>query len=166
MLGYDLFSPNVWRDYGIKRFKADIKVAVYNAGIQGKQTVFLVEDFQIMSEGFVEILNSLISSGEAPGLYCQEELESLLISVKERCREEGKGQSPYNFFVNQVKKFLHVVLCMDSQHPKFLLRCESNPALYSLCTILYFGEWGEDSLKQIPILMNDLTDLFHNGERS
>ena len=37
-----------------------------------------VEDHQILTSEFLELLNSLISAGEVPGLYSPEELEPLL----------------------------------------------------------------------------------------
>jgi hypothetical protein len=38
----------------------------------------------------LETLNSLLSAGEAPGLYTTEELEPLLAPLRERMLEEGK----------------------------------------------------------------------------
>jgi len=37
-----------------------------------------IEDHQLMKDEFLELLNSLISAGEIPGLYTPEELEPIL----------------------------------------------------------------------------------------
>jgi hypothetical protein len=42
---------------------------------------------------------------------------------------------PYEFFVSRVVANLHVVVSMDPTHPRFSVRCESNPALYNKCTV-------------------------------
>ncbi len=159
MLGYEIFTPQVSRGYNAKQFGADIKAVIQNAGIKGEHTVLIVEDFQVTEEAILEIINSLISAGEVPGLYTHEELEPLLGSLRERAREEGTARTPYDFFVAQVRKYLHVVLLMDPDHPKFLYRCESNPALYALCTVLWIGEWRHQSMRQIPMLMDGIRDL-------
>ena len=47
---------------------------------------------------------------------------------------------------------------MDDQNPNFLRRCESNPALYNKCTILWMGEWRDSSMHTLPGLL--LPDYF------
>ena len=128
MLGYEMHTPAVSRDYGSKQFCVDIKQVMQTAGIKGEHVILLVEDFQIIEESILEIVNSLISSGEVPGLYTHEELEPLLAPLRERMREEGGFRTPYEYFVARVKKFLHIVLCMDPGHSQVLL--------HSLCIIV------------------------------
>ena len=125
----------------------------------------MIEDFQICKESILEIINSLLSSGEVPGMYTHEELEPLLSSLRKLMQEEGTLGTPYEFFVSRVKKYLHVVLCMDPGHPQFLYRCESNPALYAQCTVMWIGEWRTVSLKEIPLLLDGIRDfLFSDAE--
>jgi dynein heavy chain 2 len=159
MLGYEVYSPTPAREYGPKQFCADVKVVMAAAGVRGEHVVLFVEDFQIVSENILELINSLLSSGEVSGLYSSDELEPLLGPLKERFREEGSFRTPYEFFVSRVRKYLHVALCMDPTHPSFLYRCESNPALYTQCSILWLGEWRTASLRTIPALMEGVKDL-------
>ena len=121
--------------------------------------VVLIEDFQICKESILEVINSLLSSGEVPGMYTHEELEPLLSSLRKLMQEEGILGTPYEFFVSRVKKYLHVVLCMDPGHPLFLYRCESNPALYAQCTVMWIGEWRTVSLREIPLLLDGIRDF-------
>lgn len=160
MLGYEFYTPAISRDYGPKNFAVDLKVAMQVAGIKGDQIVFLIEDFQVTCEAILEIVNSVLSSGEVPGLYTHEELEPMLASIRELAREEGSSfRTPYEFFVSRVKKNLHISLCMDPGHPQFLYRCESNPALYSQCTVLWINEWRSNTLRLIPTLLDGINDL-------
>ena len=83
-----------------------------------------------------ESVNSLLASGEVPGLYTHEELEPLLAPLKEIMGESGFNyRTPYELFVARVVANLHVVVSMDPTHPMFGVRCESNPALYNKCTV-------------------------------
>lgn len=159
MLGYEMFSPKPSRDYGPKQFCADIKTVLTAAGVRGEHVVLYVEDFQVTSENILELINSLLSSGEVPGLFTNEELEPLLMPLKERFREEGGYRTLYDFFVARVRKFLHIALSMDPTHPQFLYRCESNPALYIQCNIIWMGEYRTQSLRAIPLLMEGVKDL-------
>lgn len=47
-------------------------------GVMAEKTVLYIEDHQLLSGEFLTMLNSLLSSGEVPGLYSPEELEPLL----------------------------------------------------------------------------------------
>jgi dynein heavy chain 2 len=160
MLGYRFFTPAITRDYGSKQFAADVKIVLDIAGLKGENIVFFIEDFQITKESILETINSLISSGEAPGLYTHEELEPLMAGLRKAMEEEDHdARTPYEFFINRIRKHLHIVLCMDPNHPSFLYRCESNPALYGLCTVMWIGEWRNSSLKEIPLLMDGIKDI-------
>jgi dynein heavy chain 2 len=117
------------------------------------------EDLLISRLAFLETLNSLLSSGEATGVFTNEEIEPLLTPIREMMREEGGYRTPYDFFVSRVKKYLHIILCMDPGHHAFLYRCESNPALYSKCAVIWMGEWRTSTLKVIPTLMEGVKEL-------
>ena len=64
-----------------------------------------------------------------------EQLQTLLAPLKEEMGDKGfKHRSLFDFFVARVQRYLHVALCMDPANEGFLLRCESNPALYMRCS--------------------------------
>jgi dynein heavy chain 2 len=159
MLGYRFYTPSITRNYGSKQFNIDVKTVLEIAGVQGEHVVLLVEDFQITKESILETLNSLISSGEAPGLYTHEELEPLMGQLRKIMDDDEGARTPYEFFVQRIRKFLHIVLCMDPSHPRFLYRCESNPAIYAQCTVLWIGEWTSQALKEIPLLIDGVRDI-------
>jgi dynein heavy chain 2 len=86
MLNYELFSPKITREYGIKEFRRDLKQILQTAGVDGTNTVLLLEDYQIITPHFLELINSLLSSGEIPGLYTHEEIEPLLSPLADQMR--------------------------------------------------------------------------------
>jgi dynein heavy chain 2 len=146
MLNAEFFSPNINRDYAMKEFKRDIKKALEMAGVQGNKTVFYVEDHQILRDEFLTYINSLISSGEIPGLYTPEELEPVLNQLKDEMASQYEARTLFEFFVLRVKKNLSVVLSLDNQHPKFQQHCSQNPALFTRCTILWSDGWSKESM--------------------
>lgn len=68
------------------------------AGIEGEQVVLLLEDHQIVEPQFLEMINSLLSSGEVPGLYTPEELEPILSPLRDMASEVGFRGTLINFF--------------------------------------------------------------------
>jgi dynein heavy chain 2 len=113
MLGMPLFTANVTRDYSVKNFCVDLKVVLAKAGVEGDPCLMYLEDYQLDSQ-VLETINSLLSSGEVPGLYTHEELEPMLAPLKEIMMEEDVDfRTPYDFFVSRVQKNLHVLLAMD-----------------------------------------------------
>jgi dynein heavy chain 2 len=60
------------------------------AGVDGNQVVLLLEDFQFIDSTYLELVNSLLSAGEVPGLYTPEELEPLLNPLRDRASEAEK----------------------------------------------------------------------------
>ncbi|KEG15451.1 dynein heavy chain [Trypanosoma grayi] len=156
-LRMEVVTLSITRDYGMKHFNAELKSVMSKAGVEGQHVVLLLEDHHLSSNPlFLEIINSLLSSGEVPGLFTHEELEALLGPLKEE--SVGEGMSPYEYFVDRIARMLHVCVVMDPTSPKYELQCRSNPALYTRCNVYWMGTWHSDSLKLIPRLM--MRDVF------
>lgn len=47
------------------------------AGISNKETTFILADTQVPDESFFEDINNILSSGEIPNLYKNEEIEEV-----------------------------------------------------------------------------------------
>jgi dynein heavy chain 2 len=71
------------------------------AGIEGKQVVLLLEDHQFVDQQFLELVNSLLSAGEVPGLYNHEELEPLLAPIKDQASEAGFRGTLVQYFASR-----------------------------------------------------------------
>lgn len=63
--------------------------ALQLTGIENEPAVLLLEDHQFVESTFLELINSLLSAGEVPGLYTPEELEPLLLPLRDGASEEG-----------------------------------------------------------------------------
>ena len=149
MLRLQLFSPMMTKDYSVRDFKKDLKAALENAAVLGKPTLLFVEDHNITKKEFLEMLNSLLSSGEIPGLYRQEEIDSLFGSNADDVRRENYGKSLYECFVARTQANLRIVLNFDCTHPDFGSNTASNPALFSRCNIIWLENWCKESYQAI-----------------
>ena len=70
-------------------------------GIEGEHVVLLLEDHHFVETQFLELVNSLLSAGEVPGLYTPEELEPLLAPLRDMASEENFRGTVAQFFANR-----------------------------------------------------------------
>jgi dynein heavy chain len=61
-----------------KMFREDVKLMLFEAGIHGRKTAFVMTDNQIVSESFLEDLNNMLNTGEIPNLMLPEDKEMIL----------------------------------------------------------------------------------------
>ncbi|XP_023209641.1 cytoplasmic dynein 2 heavy chain 1-like, partial [Centruroides sculpturatus] len=143
-------------------------ILMQSSAIENQQTVLLIEDYQLLKSEFLEMINSLLASGEIPGLYNSEEFESLMNPLRNQASEEGWRGSLLDYFSFKVKKNLHIVLVMDFTSSDFHLHCEGNPSLYKCCSVQWMDEWCEESMKKnhyFPVLHGFLVVPVLEGHR-
>lgn len=151
MLRMEFFSPNITQTYDGKSFRADLKEVLKQTGVEGKQVMLFLEDHQLVVESILEDTNSLLAAGEVPGVFQTAELDQLLAPLKEEFANDNEGfKTVTQLFVHRVQQNLRVCLSMDPSHPQFGVRCESNPALYTKCTVLWMGRWSSAGMASIP----------------
>lgn len=163
ILNMEFFSPNINREYAMKEFKRDLKVVLQTTGINAEKVCLFIEDHQLIQTEFLEMLNSLISAGEIPGLYTPEELEPLLQQLSEEMRNQYTYRTPFEFFVSRIKKNLSVVISLDNTHPDFTKQCAQNPSLFNKCVIIWNDGWSKESLKQVSrAMLSDVSEILEN----
>ncbi|XP_042221258.1 cytoplasmic dynein 2 heavy chain 1-like isoform X2 [Homarus americanus] len=162
--GIRVVSPAMSLGYNTKNFKNDLKQVMQSAGVEGEQVLLLLEDHHLVSSAFLEIINSLLMAGEVPGLYTPEELDPLLMPLRDQAAHENFRGSQYAYFASRVLRNLHIALIMDSSNQEFSAQCESNPALYKQCSVLWMEGWAQKTMIQIPdMLLSDNEKDKRNG---
>lgn len=104
------------RGYNNNDFREDIKKLFMVAGVERKPVVFLFTDSQIVNEGFVEDINSILNAGDVPNLFAPDEKDQIVGDVREYVASIGKPlskDSVYRVFISCVQANLHVVLSMS-----------------------------------------------------
>jgi dynein heavy chain 2 len=85
----------------------------------------------------LELLNSLLMSGEVPGLIGPEEIDRIVENPEELKREAIGNASLYDCFCERIKKNLRVVFSLDYQRQSFALYCAANPGLLRNTTVIW-----------------------------
>ena len=71
-----MFTIDAGKNYRIIEFREDVKkLFIAAGGADARSTCFLVTDNQLQDEAFLEDINSLLSSGEIPGLFGTDDLQ-------------------------------------------------------------------------------------------
>ena len=151
-LRMELVTLKMTRGYDLKALRADLKALMLRAGVEGEAVVLLAEDHNLAEDAaFLECFNSLLSGGELPGLFSADELDTLLAPLREPYSTHGFGfTSLYDFFVARVRANLRVVLLLDPSNEGYAARCESNPALFTRCTLLWAEGWSARGMEMVP----------------
>ncbi|CAH8543326.1 unnamed protein product [Schistosoma rodhaini] len=158
----NVFRLHTGRDYQMRQFITDMKTVCQVAGIENQPTLLIIEDYQLKSEYFLEIINSLLACGEASGLISADELETLMSSVasksgvnfKEQAAEAGHRGPLTAFFAERIHKNLHFAIILDiDDYELFSNWLQSNPSFYKYCSVQWMDCWSKFSLLQIPKLL-------------
>lgn len=122
----NFFQISLTKTYNLNNMKDDIKELYRLAGPMGQQVTFILTDAEIKSETFLEAINSMLATGEIPGLIPKDEKDVVSLECKNVWIKEAgaKGQEPsilvlWTFFLNRVKDCLHTVLAFSPVGNKF-----------------------------------------------
>jgi len=158
----EMFTPAMGRGYDLKSFRNDLKRLMQETGVENKRMLLMLEDHQVEDKAFLEIVNSLLASGEVPGLYTNLELDSMLAPLREEFAKDGNAKTLFDFFTSRVKRNLSIVLSLDPSNEEFAFRCESNPAFFTRCTIQWMESWSQEGMQEVPNML--LQEVFNMSD--
>lgn len=110
------YQIEVTQKYKTAEFREDLKMLYSLVGVENKSQVFIFNDTQVAEENFLEILNNMLSVGEVPNLYKQEEFEEIKNALEEvaiKAKIILTTEALFDFFMERAKSNLHIVLCMS-----------------------------------------------------
>ncbi|KAL7543927.1 hypothetical protein ACHAXR_013293, partial [Thalassiosira sp. AJA248-18] len=148
------FQITLTKQYNRSALMDDIRILYKNAGHKRKPTTFLFTESEIKDEVFLETINSILSTGEVPGLFAKDEMMAMtsdlrLDFLRERPGKEETSDNLKQYFTDCVRDNLHIILCMSPMNPKFPIRARKFPGLVSSPTIDWFLAWPEEALVSV-----------------
>ncbi|KAG5894356.1 hypothetical protein JTB14_031917 [Gonioctena quinquepunctata] len=149
---YESYQISVTKHYRVHEFKEDLKILYNQTGGDAKATAFIFNDTQVTDEGFLEIINNMLSSGEVANLYKPDEFEDVKNKLASAATAVGVGhtnEALYEFLISRVRVHLHIVLCMSPIGKAFRDRLRQYPALVNCSTIDWFKEWPKEALLEV-----------------
>jgi len=123
------------------------------AGVKpGEPLVFLLTDSQVVEERFLVFVNDLLSSGVIPDLFSPDEFDSIFSALRLEAKAAGVSESRpemMKFFIERVRRNLHVVLCFSPVGTTLRVRARKFPALINCTCIDWFHAWPTDALVSV-----------------
>ena len=161
----EFFSPKMTVAYDERSFRVDLKKVLFDVGVENKEILLYLEDHQLVTPAILETVNSLLSSGEVPGLFTNPELEQMFGPLKEQMMTAGSMFSPFEFFTMRVKAGLHIALSMDPSDHEWAIRTESNPALFTRCSVHWMDSWSDVGIRAVPRMrLKEVFDTSKNDD--
>uniref|UniRef100_A0A7N6FAT7 Dynein heavy chain 9, axonemal n=1 Tax=Anabas testudineus TaxID=64144 RepID=A0A7N6FAT7_ANATE len=148
----EVFQITLKKGYGIADLKVDLASLYIKAGVKNIGTVFLMTDAQVADEKFLVLVNDLLASGEIPDLFPDDEVESIIGSVRPEVRSSGlmdTRENCWKFFIDRVRRQLKVALCFSPVGSKLRVRSRKFPAVVNCTAIDWFHEWPQEALESV-----------------
>ncbi|KAF5833108.1 hypothetical protein DUNSADRAFT_10689 [Dunaliella salina] len=160
---FEVFQIEISKTYGMFEWHEDIKKVLKMAGEANQKVVFLFADTQIVQEGFVEDISNLLNTYEVPNLMQNSDLSTIFENIRPRAKQagmDGSKEALYNFFVQEVRRNMHIVLSFSPVSSSFRERLRKFPSLVNCTTIDWFTRWPDDALHTVAA-----TFLSHLGSK-
>jgi dynein heavy chain 1 len=106
-------------------------------------------------------MNALLASGEVPGLFEGDNLQTLINQFKETdssSRGSMTSEEIYLAFTKNVQRNLHIVFTMNPNNDEFKNRTASSPAIFNRCVIDWFGDWPDSALYEVARHLLKITE--------
>lgn len=97
---YKLFTISLTRGYKEKEFRDDLKL-LFGFLCQGP-VLFLFTDAHVLYEGFLELVNNLLTIGIVPALFDEEEKKGMTDKLRNEAKQLGiqdTKEDMWNFFL-------------------------------------------------------------------
>jgi len=114
--------------------------------------VFLFTDQHVVEEGFLELINNMLTSGMVPALFADDEKENLISSVRDEAAKAGlppTREALWQFFVSKCSNNLHVVMAMTPVGDLLSRRCRSFPGMVNNANIDWLFPWPDEALLDV-----------------
>ncbi|KAG8146106.1 hypothetical protein E2320_012501 [Naja naja] len=113
-----------------KQFTGRPQDSLHETRIENKVIVFLFTDAHVAEEGFLELINNMLTSGIVPALFADDERDNILSQITQEAMKTGIApakESVWQYFVNKSANNLHIVLGMSPVGETLRTRCRNFP---------------------------------------
>uniref|UniRef100_A0A1A9VM43 AAA+ ATPase domain-containing protein n=1 Tax=Glossina austeni TaxID=7395 RepID=A0A1A9VM43_GLOAU len=163
-----IFQVQIKRGFCSQDMKDEMAALYMKVGLKNIATVFLISDTQIPDESILIYINDFLASGEIPDLFSDDQLESIMNTIRGEVKQSGIldiKENCWRYFVMKVRRLLKVVLCFSPVGHSFRRRARKFPAIIKHTSIDWFHEWPDSALESVSQkFLNEVSEniLPHN----
>jgi len=145
------FQIVLTKSYNLAALDEDIRGLYRSAGHKKQQTTFLFTDSEIKDEMFLEKINTVLMTGNIPGLFAKDEMLGIIGDLQPEFAKlfpdlPETQANIWNYFLGNVRDNLHIVLCFSPMNKLYPIRAQKFPGLFNCPTIDFFLPWPQDAL--------------------
>ncbi|KAJ3023806.1 hypothetical protein HKX48_000940 [Thoreauomyces humboldtii] len=158
----EVFQITLKKGYSVTDLKADLAVLYQKTGIKKLQIMFLLTDSQVADEKFLVLINDMLASGNIPGLFPDDEVDTIIGAMRNEAKAQGLVDTRevcWDLFIRLVRRNLKVVLCFSPVGNTLRSRCRKFPAIVNCTMIDWFHEWPEEALQSVATRFIATSDL-------
>ena len=148
--------------YGLADLKVDLQKMYIKSGQKDEGVMFLFTEGQITNERFLVFINDLLSSGEIADLFPAEDVDTIVGALRSAVKAEGlvdNKENSWKFFLDRVRKNLHMSLCFSPVGDDFRNRSKKFPALINNTVIDWFHPWPQEALLSVADKFLEETEM-------
>ncbi|XP_076762246.1 dynein axonemal heavy chain 7 [Xylocopa sonorina] len=151
----ELFEPSVHSYCSFDIWRRDLKTVLQKCGGLRQDFILFLKAKQ-MKINFLHDISCLLATGDIPDLF----------SIKERCtiiemvrldaqdgnkNEEISNHAVMNYFLEQCRNKLHIIICFSSTNEAIRLYLHKYPELVKYCAINWHEIWPTEILTQVGL---------------
>ncbi|CAM39593.2 putative dynein heavy chain [Leishmania braziliensis MHOM/BR/75/M2904] len=148
----EVFTIELTKSFGVKEWHESLAKLLLECGRDEKKRTFLFSDTQLVHPTFLEDVAGLLTSGDVPNLFEDEDIELINDKFRGVCLSENLPTtkvSIYARFVKETRANLHLALAFSPIGESFRSRLRMFPSLIACCTIDWFAEWPSEALLSV-----------------
>lgn len=144
-----VFQITLSRGYNETSFREDLKILYEKLGIENKKMVFMFTDQHVIEEGFLELVNNMLTSGMVPALYSDDERDQIIMNLSDEASKVvgvPTKEAVWQYFVSKCSNNLHVVMAMSPVGDALSKRCRNFPGIVNNASIDWLFPWPKEAL--------------------
>ncbi|XP_011694340.1 PREDICTED: dynein heavy chain 10, axonemal [Wasmannia auropunctata] len=146
---YQLFQIILSRGYNEAFFREDMKNLYNMVGLENKKVVFMFTSAHIKHEGFLELVNSMLTAGLVTALFNDDEKDMIISSCRDAAIKAGfdaSKKSVWSYFAKTCTANLRIALAMSPSGDALRMRCRNYPGLINNTTVDWMFPWPQQAM--------------------
>lgn len=167
---YEMFQIDISKYYNWDQWKQDLIKIFGRVGADCKDGVLMLTESHLKLSFILEDLNNILNTADVPNLFQEEDFFPYIDKVRTNAKragfvelaETGTNVQAYDFFIETVKKHLHIVLIMSPVGDSLRNKIRNFPSIVNCTNIIMFKQWPTEALENVA--ENFFQDLFLSQE--
>ncbi|KAL5105240.1 Dynein heavy chain 10 axonemal [Taenia crassiceps] len=166
--GIRTFEISLSKTYGEPELCEDIKRLYMQMAEDTDQYTFIFTDTHVRSEGFLEFVNNILTTGCLVSLFSEEDKDGVINNVWPKAEAALRAiggvaanvtkETVWKWFARDCTSRLHMTLCMSPVGDDLRTRCRNFPGIVNCTTIDWFFPWPEQALYAVACSLIDPKD--------